>query len=54
MNEIIDRDYYGEYERDQKRKERYEEWLDYQDRLADEDFERNNEDDISGISKYED
>ena len=51
MNEIIDRDYYGEYERDQKRKERYEEWLDYQDRLADEDFERNKEDDISGISK---
>ena len=54
MNEIIDRDYCGEYERDQKRKERYEAWLDYQDRLADEDFERNKEDDISGISKYED
>ena len=51
MNEIIDRDYYGEYERDQKRKERYEAWLDYQDRLADEDFERNKEDDISGVSK---
>lgn len=51
MSEIIDRDYYGEYERDQERKERYEEWLDYQDRLADEDFERNKENDLSGIFK---
>lgn len=46
MNEIIDRDYYGEYEEEERRKKERDMWLEYQDELADFDYERGKEDDI--------